>query len=166
MVVATFCLSVALWWPNPNCYASRDIGCGMSAERTLHWHACLRLTQAIIRSLTAANSSVAALQWQHHQVNGIQHSFHGLLPHRQHLGEAATALGPSLRPAAGGGSSTGIAPIKAALQRLIRRGIAVNEATQTPPEQVGDFIPGCVSCHLLFPAAVHAVRSGSLGSLT
>ena len=44
----------------------------------------------------------------------------------------ATALGPSLQAAEQGGSPTGVLPIKQTLQRLIERGIVVNEATQTP----------------------------------
>lgn len=51
---------------------------------------------------------------------------------RQNVGGVAKALGPSLQAAQQGGSPTGVLPIKQNLQRLIRRGIAVNEATQTP----------------------------------
>jgi len=51
---------------------------------------------------------------------------------RQHLAALGTALGPSLQAPTHGGSSSGVVPIKQNLQRLIKRGIAVNEATQTP----------------------------------
>ncbi len=51
---------------------------------------------------------------------------------RQHVGRIASGLSPSLQVAAQGGSPSGVLPIKQNLQRLIRRGIAVNEATQTP----------------------------------
>ena len=44
----------------------------------------------------------------------------------------AIALGPSLQAVEQGGSPTGVLPIRQNLQRLIERGIAVNEATQTP----------------------------------
>lgn len=55
---------------------------------------------------------------------------------RQHVGVAADALAASLRPAALGGSLSSALPIRAALQRLVKRGIAVNQATQTPPDEV------------------------------
>lgn len=48
------------------------------------------------------------------------------------MGGVATALGPSLQAAEQGGSPTGVLPIQQHLQRLIKRGIAVNEATKTP----------------------------------
>lgn len=51
---------------------------------------------------------------------------------RQNVGGVATALGPSLQAAEQGGSVTGVLPIQQNLQRLIKRGIAVNEATKTP----------------------------------
>lgn len=51
---------------------------------------------------------------------------------RQNIDGVAIALAPSLQAAEQGGSPTGVLPIKQNLQRLIKRGIAVNEATQTP----------------------------------
>ncbi|KAL0036203.1 hypothetical protein WJX79_007899 [Trebouxia sp. C0005] len=60
---------------------------------------------------------------------------------RQHLAALGTALGLSLQAPTHGGSSSGVMPIKQNLQRLIKRGIAVNEATQTPNKNTPDSSP-------------------------
>ena len=65
---------------------------------------------------------------------------------RRHLLALAAALGPSLQAPTHRGSPSGALPIKQHLQRLIKRGIAVNEATQTPPK-----VQLLLTCWLLVP---------------
>ncbi|DBA95921.1 TPA: hypothetical protein ACH3X1_001448 [Trebouxia sp. C0004] len=60
---------------------------------------------------------------------------------RLYLAALGTALGPSLQAPTHGGSSSGMVPIKQNLQRLIKRGIVVNEATQTPNKNTPDSSP-------------------------
>ena len=59
---------------------------------------------------------------------------------RQQVAGVARALGPSLQAPAHGGSPSGVLPIKHNLQKLIKRGIAVNDATKTP-SQVSHGVP-------------------------